>query len=206
MILSLLKLDLTSPSVRQSLKNCQDMHRNIMKAFDSARNDAKVLYRVLRSKENIRIYVQSMAEPHWERIENNGFICEKMKDISKLSDSFREGQVLSFDILGCPSKKVAGEGKNSKRVILREKEAQIGWIKREGEKNGFIILDAFVYGKTEILCGKRDTGTFQIAGLVFQGTLKITDPVSFQKGFMNGIGPEKAYGFGMMMVKRYNEY
>lgn len=202
MILSLLTLDLRSPSVRQSLQNCQDLHRSIMKAFDTSRCDAKVLYRIVRSDRNIAVYVQSIADPRWERIEANGFHCEKKKDISRLPESFHAGQALGFSLFGCPAKKIAGEGKNSRRVILRGEEAQLEWLKRQGEKYGFIILEAHIAGKGEQLSGKKASGSFQITGVPFEGVLKIKDPETFRKGMENGIGAEKAYGFGMLMVRK----
>lgn len=202
MILSLLTLDLRSPSVRQSLQDCQDLHRSIMRAFDTGRSDAKVLYRLVRSEKNIQVYVQSIAEPQWERIESNGFHCERIKDISRLPESFRTEQALRFSLFACPSKKVAGEGKNSKRVILRGEEAQLDWLKRQGEKNGFIILEAHISGKGEQLSGKKPSGSFQIAGVPFEGVLQVKDLDAFRKGFESGIGAEKAYGFGMLMVQR----
>lgn len=200
MILSLLTLDLHSPSVRQSLQNCQDLHRCIMKAFDTGRSDAKVLYRLIRAEKNIQVYVQSVADPRWERIEANGYHCEKKKDISQLPDSFHMDQVLRFSLLGCPAKKIAGEGKNSKRVILRDEEEQLNWLKRQGEKNGFSILEAHIAAKGEQLSGRKASGAFQLTGIPFEGVLQVKDSEAFRKGFETGIGAEKAYGFGMLML------
>ena len=202
MILSLLDLDLTSPSVRQAFQNCQDLHRNIMKAFDTSRSEAKVLYRIMRSNRNIQIYVQSMAEPHWNRIEENGYHCKKMKDISKLPETFRDNQILHFSLFACPSKKVSGEGKNSKRVILHGEDAQLDWIKRQGERNGFRVLEVHTAGKGEMLSGKKPSGEFCITGIPFEGVLQISDSQAFKEAFINGIGAEKADGFGMLMVNR----
>ncbi len=202
MILSLINPDISSPSVRQAFQNCQDMHRCIMKAFDHGREEAKVLYRILRSEKNIQIYVQSAEEPHWERISQYGFHCEKMKDISQLQESFHSGQKLLFTLLACPTKKVESEGKNSKRVTLRGQEVQLDWLKRQGEKNGFTLLEAHLSGKSEQVSGKRTTGEFHLSGIPFEGVLQIQDLDAFKNGFMNGIGSEKAYGFGMLMVNK----
>lgn len=204
MILSLLDLDLGSPSVRQAFRNCQDLHRNIMKAFDTGRNEAKVLYRMVRSEKKVQIYVQSMAEPHWERIEEYGFHCVKCKDISKLPESFRTDQILHFSLFCCPAKKVSGDGKkNSRRVIIRGEEAQLAWLKRQGERNGFLILESHINGKGEILSGSKPSGDFCIAGVPVEGVLQIKDVEAFRTTFVNGIGAEKAYGFGMLMINKY---
>ena len=202
MILSLLTLDLTAPGVRQSLRDAQDLHRSIMKAFDNSRLADQVLYRLIRSSNSIQIYVQSKGIPSWERIEHSGFHCVKSRDISLLLDSFQEGQVLHFKLLGCPSKKVSGDGKNSKRVLLRNEEEQLDWMKYQGEKNGFRILEIHIAGKAEKTFGSKESGIFYLSGIPFEGVLQINDSELFRKAFKNGIGAEKAYGFGLLMVSK----
>lgn len=34
------------------------------------------------------------------------------------------------------------------------------------------------------------------------GVLRVTDAEAFRRGYENGIGPEKAYGLGMLMLRR----
>lgn len=202
MILSLLTMDLSSPSVRQSFQNCQDLHRNIMKAFDVSRQEGKVLFRVVRSEKSIQVYVQSEAEPHWRRIEENGYRCEKQKDVTALLDAFREEIILNFSLYACPAKKTPAEGKNSRRVLLQGEEEQIGWLKKQGEKYGFEILEAHKVNDGEKQAGKKDSGTFYVAGVPFEGVLRITDATRFRKAYADGIGAEKAYGFGLLMVSK----
>ena len=36
----------------------------------------------------------------------------------------------------------------------------------------------------------------------YQGTLQITDAAAFRRAMQGGIGSGRAYGFGMLMVKR----
>lgn len=202
MILSLLSLDLTAPSVRQSLRDAQDLHRNLMKAFDTDRKDAEMLYRLMRSEKDIRIYVQSKLMPEWNRIEAFGFRCIKTKDISSLPESFHEGQVMRFSLLGCPAKKTPVEGKNSKRVLLRGESAQLDWLNHQAEKYGFSILESHITGKEERISGKRSSGEFFLSGVLFEGVLQVNDPEKFRDAFAKGIGAEKAYGFGMLMVSK----
>ncbi len=203
MYLSRLSLQITLPSVRQSLRNCQDMHKTLMQAFDCSREEASLLYRVFRTDRSLYLYAQSMALPQWDHIEKNGFLCEKMQDISALEESFNENMILRFSLLACPAKKVKGEGKNSKRVLLREEEERHEWLKKQGEKYGFSLLEAHETAKEEKLSGTKQSGQFFVVGIPFEGVLQITDLELFKKGFRNGIGAEKAYGLGMLMLSRY---
>ena len=75
MYLSRIDLNISSPAVRQSLRNCQDMHRTLMKGFDCTREESDMLYRVIRTDDAMFIYVQSMVCPQWERIEKSGYRC-----------------------------------------------------------------------------------------------------------------------------------
>lgn len=202
MYLSQLDLQLSYPAVRQTLRNCQDMHRTMMKAFDCSREEAGLLYRIMKTDQSIFIYVQSMALPQWDRIEKEGFHCAKMQDISALPDRFTKDALLRFSLLACPTKKVQGEGKNSRRVLLRGEEERIEWLKRQGEKNGFVVVEAHEAAKEQMLSGTKASGDFYLTGIPFDGVLKITDAESFRKGFQRGIGAEKAYGFGLLMIGR----
>lgn len=202
MYLSRIDLRISSPAVRQTLHNCQDMHRTLMKAFDCGREEAGMLYRVIRTDTAIYLYVQSLACPQWDRIEKNGYQCAKMRDISALPDQLRLNTVLRFSLLACPAKKVKGDGKNSRRVLLRGTDERLDWLKREGEKHGFALLEAHEAAKEQKLNGTKPSGAFYLAGVPFEGVLQITDAEAFQNAFRQGIGPEKAYGFGMLMLSR----
>lgn len=176
-----------------------------MKAFDCTREEAGMLYRVIRTDAEIYIYVQSMACPQWNRIEKNGCRCTRMQNISDLTDHFLQDTVFRFSLLACPAKKVKGESKNSRRVLLRGTEERLDWLKREGEKHGFVLLEAHEAAKEQKLNGTKPSGEFSLAGIPFEGVLRINDAEAFQKGFQQGIGPEKAYGFGMLMISKVRQ-
>ena len=178
------------------------MHRTLMKGFDCTREEAGMLYRVVRTDEAVFIYVQSVVCPQWIRIEKSGYQCTRMQDISALLEKLQQDMVLRFSLLACPSKKVKGKGKNSQRVLLRGTEERLEWLKREGEKHGFILLEAHESAKELKFSGKKASGEFFLSGVPFEGILQITNDGAFQEAFKHGIGPEKAYGFGMLMLSR----
>lgn len=203
MYLSELELDITSPSVRQALRNCHDMHKNIMKAFGQSRRDARVLYRVMKTDARIAIYVQSETEPQWNLIAANGYFCTRIQDISALLDKFTDGSLLRFSVLACPSKKMRGDGRNSRRVLLKTADERMEWLKRQGDKHGFLVLEAYEAASHEKVFGiRKPSGEFFLSGVPFEGILRIADADTFRKDFPCGIGAEKAYGFGLLMIAR----
>ena len=204
MYLSKITLDISSPSVRQSLRNCQDLHRSLMKAFNSTREEAGLLYRIFRTDHSIYIYAQSMLCPQWDRIDKAGYHCDRMQDISALITAFRTDTVLQFSLLAYPAKKVKGTGKNSKRILLHSEEERLNWLNAQGEKYGFIVISVRETAEERLLSGNKSSGSFSLNGIVFDGVLKIRDAAKFTDAFQRGIGAEKAYGFGMLMVGPVN--
>lgn len=201
-----IEMDRLHPSTRQALADCCDMHRNIMKLFSSPsrgniRKEEQVLYRVLEHRGVLQLYITSknrpsLAEARWLK----GDSC-RQRDMQPLLDAFANGQVYSFDLLAHPSKKVKGEGKNSTRVFLRTPEERAQWLAHQGEKYGFRVAGLHEEEPYD-LCGKRSTGTMLIRAIRFAGQLQITDAAAFRLAYQSGIGAEKAYGLGMLMLSR----
>ena len=117
----------------------------------------------------------------------------------------KAGQLWSFDLIAAPTKKVGAEGKkNSQRRILRTPGERQEWLERQAEQNGFAILQAQELEQLHI-CGRHKAdkgGVMYHDAYHYQGILQITDGEAFRRAMQTGIGSGKAYGFGMMMVKR----
>ena len=151
------------------------------------------------------------------------------KDIMGVYQGLQDGQVLSFRLRANPTKRIAkvteGDAElKGKRVGLLREEEQINWLIRKGRERsqgapgGFEILmnevevdngePGFVPRVSVRLEGKqrgrkRENGhshrTTHLA-VCFDGLLRITDADAFRKTLAEGIGPAKAYGFGLMSV------
>ena len=69
MYLSKVMLDMHHPSVRQALRDINDMHRNIMAGFameaglDAPRAEMRILYRIIETKKDICLLVRSENRP-----------------------------------------------------------------------------------------------------------------------------------------------
>jgi len=208
MYLSKITIDRTNPGARQSLRDCQDMHRTIMRAFpvkksETSRQDMNVLFRLYESDRVIRLYVLSAVLPVWDNICPFGFNSEGCKDISRLPDAFEPGRNFAFDILLQPSKKVSRTGGNSRRITLKTQDERSDWLKRKAEMNGFKTVWFREEGQRKYF-GKHagDKGSsLYLPAIRYRGVLSITDKDRFENAFRKGIGPGKAYGLGMLMLK-----
>ena len=202
---SQLSIDPGHPSMRQALADCQDMHRNIMKAFPEenvTRKEARVLYRLMTVENRPVLFVLSGDLPDWSRVPGlslyRGMPPRAYDDIQS---AFLSGRTLRFSLRASPCKKMPGDGKNSKRVFLRTPEERKAWLIRKAEQNGFLLLQMSETAP-DVLRGSKGDNTFYYRTVVFEGVLRITDTVRFTTAFENGIGPGKAYGLGLLLLMR----
>ncbi len=95
-------------------------------------------------------------------------------------------------------------------------EKQVEWLKNKGTQGGFTIeyddldrpllivgpsLDHIVR-KPKVHCKPKEDEFITITGVDFTGILRVTDPVLFEKSLREGIGRSKAFGFGLLSIKR----
>ena len=177
------------------------MHRFITGFFGADRKSNQVLYRTNMVQNKLCIYLY--ADRPAERIPENCSV--QQRDITSWLNTMETGQLWSFDLIAAPTKKVASEGKkNSQRRILRQPQERQEWLERKAEQNGFAIVQVQEQEQLHV-SGRHHAdkgGVMYHDAYHYQGVLQITDADAFRKAMQNGIGSGKAYGFGMMMVKR----
>lgn len=205
MFLTCAPIDRQNSSAWQALADCCDMHRNVMRLFTEALNasgEVQILYRVLEERKQPYLYLMSSAQPAlnealWLFRGRNARQC----DLAPLLARFAPGAAFGFDLLAYPCKKVYIGHSNSVRVFLQTPQERLDWLERQGEKNGF-SLSAYHEDEPSDICGKRKTGLVQFRAVRFTGTLRVTDADKFRHGYACGIGPEKAYGLGMLLLRK----
>jgi CRISPR system Cascade subunit CasE len=164
--------------------------------------------------DNIANYMYTNAEmPGYEH-----------KDIMPALHKIQKEQVFSFRLRANPTKRVAKDDDplKGKRVELRREEEQIEWLIRKGQITangnigGFDLLVRNVRDSNGAehlvprlrICSegrqkgrKRDVkfATTHFA-VLFEGLLRVTDAKSFRETIVRGIGPGKAFGFGLLSI------
>ncbi|MCO6428717.1 type I-E CRISPR-associated protein Cas6/Cse3/CasE [Nitrosomonas communis] len=88
------------------------------------------------------------------------------------------------------------------------------WLERRGEKAGFSILTRELHDKDRSILTEKSVrvdGYIQhrsgrkdihFSTVDFAGELIVTDTSAFRKILLNGIGPAKAFGCGLLLVRR----
>ena len=115
------------------------------------------------------------------------------------------GQTWGFDLVTMPFKKERrSDSGNSRRRMLRDEEERLEWLFRKAEQNGFAILDVqeIKDEKMNIYHPSDKGGKMVMDSYRYTGIMTIKDVSAFRKAVQEGIGPGKAYGLGMLLLKR----
>ncbi len=208
MYLSRIDLDIRHPSVRQALRDANDLHRNLMSGFGmdvssrTARAEKRVLFRLYTRREATYLLVTSAEKPDPKSLEERGFYTDetRIRDVSKLKELFVPGRLLRFELLASPCKKVSGEGKNSRRYFLEQPEERAEWLGRKGQQGGFQVIRLEELGNRTDIYGHRRGAEVRNSAVLFSGILCISNQEAFWQSYTRGIGPGKAYGLGMLAL------
>ncbi len=83
---------------------------------------------------------------------------------------------------------------------LKAKEKECGFFAKDDEEHPLVRADGYQQLR---LFKRRGQKPIRFSTLDFNGVLTVTDPELFiTKALFNGIGPAKAFGCGLMMVRR----
>ena len=202
MYLSKIEMDLTDSHVRAALRVAQQMHRMMAAILGTARKDSELLYRYRTQGTRVQIYLYSSIPVNEKRI-RPGMTLSGQRDMAAWLDKMFTGQILGFDLLTMPFKKVPAEAnRNSRRRVLRSQEERFAWLTRKAEQNGFSLLDVRENTDEKLYArhGEEKGGILYLDVYHYTGTLQIKELSAFQRAVETGIGPGKAYGLGMIML------
>ena len=204
MYLSKIEMSLSESSVRTTLRDAQKMHRLVAGLYRLSRQEAELVYRVQVQGQRVALYMYAGLPIDRSRI-LPGMLLVGERELSDWLSAMQEGQVWGFDLLTMPFKKVPdGENRNSRRRVLRTQEERLAWLNRKAEQNGFAMLEVqeSVGEKESAVHPAERGGRLYLDFYRYSGTLQITNEELFKLALRRGIGPGKAYGLGMLLLKK----
>lgn len=102
----------------------------------------------------------------------------------------------------------APPGARAEQRTAKISEAGLGWLARQGAKNGFTLggnsssvsgVDVTSYHTMRV----EHRGTpLRLGVLEFEGVLQVSDPKAFVDAVASGFGRAKAFGCGLMLLRR----
>lgn len=214
LFLSLLVVDTRREEGRRLLGNPYRVHQQLLNAFSDGAFSrpleplgTRLLFRVEEWWTPPRVLVQSPLEADWHRAFVETPVLAKAPCQKPYAPALEPGQVLRFFLRANPTVRRASlrsEGKRlGPRLGLVHEPQQRDWLERRAAAGGFDLLDYRVMprGKRVGWQGQRDRSP-QLTHLCvdFEGFLQVTDPDQFLRTLAAGIGPAKAFGFGLLSV------
>lgn len=97
------------------------------------------------------------------------------------------------------------DDQGEKRLMVELNEAiqiaSIDWMKKRGDTHGYDLrsLEATGYRWNALPEKDRNAG---FSSMEYEGTLEVVNPELFTKMLVSGLGPSKAFGCGLMLIRR----
>ena len=105
------------------------------------------------------------------------------------------------DVVWCLNKRYEEEKKSRPSQAELAQQAGEAWIARQGKRHGFDIHSVRVDSYLQHRVGGKKQN-IRYSTLDFNGGLTVTKADDFHRALILGIGPAKAFGCGLMMVRR----
>lgn len=204
-----------SRQVGRDLRDPSDLHRTVMSLFpgdlgDAPRKQCGALHRVdFGNAGQALLVVQSALEPNLTRLPNGYFIeiddlVARYPRVDRLrGDALAAGMTLRFRLKANVTRKIdtksQGDSKsNGQRVPLRDDASRIAWLTRKASTSGFEVVPEELTLQPERQAKGQANRTF--SGVRFDGLLRVVDVDAFRATLTSGLGPAKAFGFGLLSI------
>ena len=175
------------------------------------RTDAGFLFRIdPQPAGRVVILVQSAVKPDWDyAFHNAGYLLAGPPEWRSFDPCFAQGQLLRFRLVANPTRKIDtksgpdGRRRNGKRVPVAT-EQLYQWLGGRAGPAGFSIdRDSTTVQPGYVYVNRTPDGNgHRLRSVRYDGILKISDPIRFQETLVCGIGPAKAFGFGLLSLAR----
>jgi CRISPR system Cascade subunit CasE len=215
-----------SVAVRADIANPDGLHKTVMRAFANlqgprARQENAILHRLDRDQGGrLVLLVQSSLRPEPSRWPT-GYVAAvgsdvdftfsqvdnpAIRDVSQERASISAGRRFLFRIKANTTKRLAAKSADAtaqqvgKRVPVRGDDARRQWFARHAVAAGIGLIDISDVRITEVAPVGAGKNQVTVAGAVFEGVLIVGDAEKFRIALTHGIGPAKAYGFGLLSI------
>ena len=122
--------------------------------------------------------------------------------------ALRPGGRFAFRLRANTTKKVDtmtgsdGVRRHGRRVPVRGDEERLRWFARHAEAAGFVVEGRDIRITEIAASGGRGGKSVTVGGALFEGILVVDNVDRFVRALESGIGPAKAYGFGLLSIAR----
>ena len=143
-------------------------------------------------------------EPHLVKGDRLQFVLRANPTVARLVPG-RRGQrddVVMHALHALPGRRQGGRDVARPELVMREGAA---WLVRRGQRHGFEpdLARLAVDGYRLLRIPRAGTAQpIRLGTLDYQGVLTVTDPAAFLSGLSAGFGRARAFGCGLMLIRR----
>lgn len=212
--ISAIRFPATTTAAATAWRDFYMLHKLVYKAFEAygetseqIGKNARPLFRFDLEGENGYLYVQSTKEPDWSKIPEP----IRRNTVGPLPYEVPQGSRLRFRLLAKPSFRIGQKDSQFKgaRTSIAEPDGQMDWLRRKGDSGGFQIemcdLCEKVWYDSKSNHRLPNGDQKPLYGTLYDGVLVVTDPDKLKEAVRNGIGPQKAFGFGLLSLAPVQE-
>jgi len=151
------------------------------------------------SRGEVGYVVQSAGRPAWDEV-----LGLRVASCERVETTFRVGDRFFFRLLASPVRRLMHPDEIRQRHgTVRRASPRAwteDWLRRRAAQGGFEIQELiFDLGQVK---SRRGESRFKLASVQFDGLLEVTDPTVFASTWRSGIGTKRAFGFGLLSLKR----
>jgi CRISPR system Cascade subunit CasE len=174
------------------------------------RTDSGFLFRVdPQPSGRAVILVQSAVKPDWDyAFHNAAHLLAAPPETKTVKARFELGQHFRFSLLANPTKRLRKESHDSpgravdekwvgKRVAVKSDGFE-NWLSRRAQHAGFQVTQLADIQRGYVYVNKGEPLRYRSAQ--YDGILEVTDPDRFGDTLIRGVGPAKAFGFGLLSI------
>lgn len=173
--------------------------RTIWRLDQSARNSRHRLYIVSAEQPDCSVFAQELGTSAED--------CSSC-DYGMFLDRLECGQEWTFRLTANPTHAVPSDGfvTRGKRQPILKRAEQEEWLFKQLRKAGCHMTinrleqpEVAIRGSQQVSFRKKRT-TVVLTQVTFDGILSVDDPIALREALVNGIGPAKAYGCGLLTL------
>lgn len=194
MHLSSLHLNRESRHVRIDLSDRYSLHQTLAHATLPGE-------RVLWRAEGSTVLVLSPTAPRWTVLNERspGYLLAEHTREYDVAPGV--GRVLAFRMEANATLRHTGPDGRNRRYALRGDESLLGWLRWQGDKHGFEVLEAdLAFTRSDRSRRGNQTITLGVTG--FEGLLRVTNTEALVTALRGGLGHGRALGLGLLSVAR----
>ncbi|QIB68684.1 type I-E CRISPR-associated protein Cas6/Cse3/CasE [Aminipila butyrica] len=181
-------------------------HNWVEKSFPeefTAGERSRKLWRIDQLKGRSYLLIVSQGKPDLTQLESYGVSgTGQCKTYEPFLQSLTDGQKMSFRLTANPVRAVKQESQRGKVYPHITAAQQLEYLEKRAERLGFSLInnDYQIVQRDFPILKKKGGKSMKLARAIYEGSLLIEDAEIFKKILTEGVGKEKAYGFGMMTV------